>query len=183
MEEKRVDAEVEKWIDKALALGFTASAPLDVSTLKVRKAVRDTCAVDKCHAYGHNWTCPPECGSLEECETAMRKYKQGFLVQTTAQLRRSIDTKMYVEAEKMHSGHLRELKEEMNSHYPEALVLGAGGCRICEKCAYPDPCRFPDKALSSMEAYGLFVTQVCRDNNLSYYYGPKTITYTGCVLF
>ena len=34
-----------------------------------------------------------------------------------------------------------------------------------------------------MEAYGLFVTQVCRDNNMKYYYGPKIITYTGCVLF
>ncbi|MBQ8925438.1 MAG: DUF2284 domain-containing protein, partial [Clostridia bacterium] len=40
-----------------------------------------------------------------------------------------------------------------------------------------------DKAMSSMEAYGLFVTRVCKDNGVPYYYGPKTITYTACVLY
>ena len=34
-----------------------------------------------------------------------------------------------------------------------------------------------------MEGYGLFVTQICRDNGLSYHYGERTITYTACVLF
>ena len=65
----------------------------------------------------------------------------------------------------------------------KTLVLGAGGCRICPQCAYPDPCRFPDKAMSSMEASGLFVTRVFKDNGVPYYYGPKTITYTACVLY
>ena len=62
------------------------------------------------------------------------------------------------------------------------LPYGAGGCQLCKTCAYPEPCRFPDEACASMEGYGLFVTQVCRDNHLPYYYGPKTITYTACVL-
>lgn len=73
--------------------------------------------------------------------------------------------------------------EKIRKEYPEARCLGAGGCRIFEECAYPKPCRFPQKAISSMEAYGLFVTQVCRDNGVKYYYGEKTITYTSCVLF
>ncbi|MBE6983890.1 MAG: hypothetical protein E7435_06415 [Ruminococcaceae bacterium] len=34
-----------------------------------------------------------------------------------------------------------------------------------------------------MEGYGLFVTQVCRDNGAEYYHGEKTVTYTGCILF
>lgn len=70
----------------------------------------------------------------------------------------------------------------MRKRYPDALCLGAGGCQLCKTCAYPEPCRFPDEACASMEGYGLFVTQVCRDNHLPYYYGPKTITYTACVL-
>ena len=37
--------------------------------------------------------------------------------------------------------------------------------------------------MSSMEAYGLFVTRVCKDNGIPYHYGPKTITYTACVLY
>jgi len=66
---------------------------------------------------------------------------------------------------------------------PDALCLGAGGYRLCAKCACPDPCRFPEKATASMEAYGLFVTQVCKDARLPHHHGKKTIAFTGCILF
>ena len=36
--------------------------------------------------------------------------------------------------------------------------------------------------MSSMEAFGLLVSEVCTKNGLSYYYGPKTITFTACIL-
>lgn len=174
---------IKRWVKTAKEIGFSEAGRLDPETLKVMPLVRETCAEDKCHAYNHNWTCPPACGTLEECEARMRTYARGILVQTTGELHRSIDTKMYMETEQLHREHLLTLKEEMLKVFPHALILGAGGCRICKKCAYPESCRFPEKAISSMEAYGLFVTQVCRDNNMKYYYGPKTITYTGCVLF
>ena len=63
------------------------------------------------------------------------------------------------------------------------LPIGAGCCTKCKVCTYPDaPCRFPDQAFSSMEAYGMLVTQVCKANGLEYYYGPCTIAYTSCYL-
>ena len=74
-------------------------------------------------------------------------------------------------------------EELIRAEHPQSLCLGAGGCTYCKTCAYPEPCRFPDKAFSSMEGYGLFVTQVCKDSGLPYYYGEKTITYTACALF
>lgn len=37
--------------------------------------------------------------------------------------------------------------------------------------------------MSSMEAYGLFVSRVCKDNDVPYYHGPGTIAYTACVLY
>ena len=177
------DEITEKWIRTAKEIGFSEAGVLNPETLKVMPLVRETCAEDKCHAYNHNWTCPPACGTLGECERRMRAYKRGILVQTTGVLRRDIDTRIYRETEKLHTEYLKILREQMMEEFPDMLMLGAGGCRICGQCAYPKPCRFPEKAISSMEAYGLFVTQVCRDNNLKYYYGPRTITYTGCVLF
>ncbi|MDR0628659.1 MAG: DUF2284 domain-containing protein [Treponema sp.] len=35
--------------------------------------MRDVCAVNKCMAYGTNWSCPPACGTLEECEARIRR--------------------------------------------------------------------------------------------------------------
>ncbi len=174
---------MEEWIEKAKEAGFSYAGKLDTSTLQVREMVRDSCADGKCNAYGHNWTCPPQCGTLEECAERMKKYNQGILLQTVGTLQKAIDTKGYMETEKKHRENIMRFAAEIRKVYPDALCLGAGGCRVCKTCAYPEPCRFPEQAISSMEAYGLFVTQVCRDNGLKYYYGPKTIAYTACVLF
>ncbi len=174
---------MQKWIDTALELGFTAAVELDIATLLPRADVRDMCAADKCRAYGKNWTCPPYCGTLDECHQRMRQYSCGILLQTVGKLDKVIDTKGYRAAEERHLAMLERYFEKLSVEYPGALCLGSGGCRICAACAWPEPCRFPERACSSMEGYGLFVTQVCRDNGLSYYHGEKTVTYTACVLF
>lgn len=167
----------------AKSCGFDEAFPMDATKLKAEQWVRDSCASDKCKAYGHNWTCPPECGTLEECAERMGKYKNGILLQSVGHMEKTIDVKAYVETEERHKAAMQSFAEKIKESYPDCLPLGSGGCRICRKCAYPEPCKFPEKALSSMEAYGLFVTQVCKDNNVAYNYGPKTISYTACVLF
>ena len=174
---------MQYWIEKALELGFSEAAPLDIATLKPMQAVRDMCASDQCRAYGKNWTCPPHCGTLAECEAKIRRYRCGILLQTVGKLEKTIDTKGYRDTERRHLELFRRFCELVRESCPDTLCLGAGGCRICGECAWPDPCRFPDKACASMEGYGLFVTQVCRDNGVEYYHGEKTVTYTACVLF
>ena len=141
------------------------------------------CAADQCRSYGKNWTCPPACGSLEECAARLQGYQNGILLQIVGQLHKTIDTKGYREAETRHLENFGHFCDEIRKVYPNALCLGTGGCRICKECAYPDTCRFPEKAVPSMEAYGLFVTQICKDCNIPYHHGEKTITYTACVLY
>lgn len=167
----------------AREIGFDEAKPLKVATLKPMKSVRDMCAEDKCRAYQKNWTCPPAIGTLEECEARMQCYSYGILLQTVGHLQKRIDSRTIRDTERRHMEYFRGFSDKVREVYPDALCLGAGGCRICKTCAFPEPCRFPEKALSSMEGYGLFVTQVCRDNDLPYYHGEGTITYTACVLF
>ena len=171
------------WVNIARKCHFFAAFPVDIDTLIPREDVRAMCATDKCGAYGKNWTCPPHCGTLAECAEKMQSYRRGILVQTVGKLEKTVDTKGYRRTEEKHLAGLHTLYEEIRKAYPEALCLGSGGCRVCPKCAYPEPCRFPEKAVSSMEAYGLFVTQVCRDNGAQYYHGEKTVTYTACILY
>ena len=174
---------MENWIRKAKELGFDEAVALDVSTLRPREDVRSMCAADKCGAYGRNWTCPPHCGTLDDCAARIGRYSRGILLQTVGYLEKAIDTKGYRLAEQRHLQQFHAIAAFIREVYPNALCLGAGGCRICKKCAYPDPCRFPENAYPSMEGYGLFVTQVCRDNGCAYHHGDRTVTYTACVLF
>lgn len=172
----------DAWIKQAVDMGFTAAVALDPARLKAEAHVRAMCRDDKCGAYGKNWSCPPACGSLEECGTRMEHYTSGILLQTVGTLDKTIDTRGYMRTEQRHQQLFMEYAQLLRNDFPEALCLGAGGCRICNQCAYPQPCRFPEKMLSSMEAYGLFVTQVCRDHDLPYHYGEKTVTFTACIL-
>ncbi len=176
MDEKEIEA-------LALSSGFTHTGKLDASTIKVRMEVRDTCAENKCHAYGKNWSCPPACGDLDECEERIRKYKNGLILQTTGTLEDSFDFEAMKELEKAHSKSLKKFAAEIKKIFPEALIIGTGACTICKECTYPsDPCRFPAQMISSMEALGMVVSDVCKANSIPYYYGPGTLTYVGCVL-
>ena len=173
----------QNWIETALALGFTEAVSLRVDTLSPRDDVRAMCAEDKCGAYGKNWTCPPHCGSLEVCADRIHRFRRGILVQTVGHLEKTIDTKGYRRTEQQHMEYFHRLADQIRQVHPDALCLGSGGCRICGSCAWPESCRFPEKAHPSMEGYGLFVAQVCRDNGLPYHHGPRTVTYTACILF
>ena len=179
----RLDSEADYWCRRALGLGFSRAVPMDPVKLAARADVRAMCAADKCRAYGKNWTCPPHCGTLEVCEERMRQYAAGILLQTVGETRKTVDTKAYRQTEQRHLRQFYAIADAIKERNPEALCLGSGGCRVCDRCAWPEPCRFPEKACASMEAYGLFVTQVCRDNGLAYHYGEKTVTYTACILF
>lgn len=171
------------WITKAKEMGFDAAVSLNPQLLESREDVRSMCATDKCGAYNRNWTCPPACGTIEECQQRMRKYTHGILLQSIGHMTKVIDSKCYRETERRHMQNFNAFAEELRKEHPDALCLGAGGCRVCMQCAFPEPCRFPEKAISSMEGYGLFVTQVCQDAGVPYYYGEKTITYSACILF
>jgi predicted metal-binding protein len=169
--------------DLALDCGFSHVGELDVATIRVREEVRETCAENKCRAYGKNWSCPPGCGTLAECEARIRKYSRGVILQTTGTLEDSLDGEMMMQIAQEHGAHFEAFGEKIKALYPDSMLIGAGSCMRCETCTYPDaPCRFPAKLTSSMEALGMIVSDVCKDNHLPYYYGPNTLTYVGCVL-
>lgn len=55
---------------------------------------------------------------------------------------------------------------------------------ICEECSCPEaPCRFPEKRISSLEAYGVLVAELCRQNQVPYYYGNNHVVYTAACLW
>lgn len=167
----------------ATDLGFSHAGPLNVQSLKFLPEVRDMCAADRCHNYGKCWTCPPHCGTLEEMSQRAAGYTSGILVQSTAQMEDDFDVECMLETEHLQKRLFSLLVSKLSQSGVDFLPLATGACTICNPCACPDePCRFPQQAIPSMEAYGLVVSQVCQDSGLPYYYGPRTMTYTSCVL-
>jgi len=176
-------ADYEALKKQALSCGFSHVGDLDASTIHVQPEVREACAENKCQAYGKNWSCPPGCGTLEECSERIHKYHRGLILQTTGPLEDSLDYEAMMELAKEHGEHMNDFCDLIRKEFPGSLIIGDGHCQRCKTCTYPDePCRFPEKMSSSMEALGMVVSAVCADNNIPYYYGPGTLTYVGCVL-
>lgn len=163
--------------------GFTAWSPLDVARISLRSEVRDMCATNTCGKYAKCWSCPPGCGTLEECEARLKAHSFGILVQTTGDMEDSFDFASVMEIERRHKQNFRRMFDALRARREAVLALGAGCCTQCANCSYPDqPCRFPDQMISSMEAYGMLVLDVCKANGLQYYYGSNKMSYTSCFL-
>jgi len=71
-----------------------------------------------------------------------------------------------------------------NINYKKLKVLGAGGCKVCANCGILDnvPCRFPERAVSSVEAHAIDVAHLTETHGLKYINGEDTVTYVGLFL-
>ena len=171
---------------KALALdaGFTGAWAFDPRGLRFLPQVREMCRADRCSSYGKNWTCPPACGSLEEAAAQAAGYTRGILLQTMARLEDEFDLEGMEAAGARHKESFDRFCGRVKALGLAGMPMGMGACTRCKVCTYPSaPCRFPEKAVPSMEARGLQVSDVCRLAGAPYYYGPAALAYSSCFLY
>lgn len=165
-------------------LGFSHYGILNTDDLKFLPEVRDMCASGRCNMYGHRWTCPPACGTLEEITEKAKEFSYGIVLQMTGQMEDDFDVETIMDTEQSLKKQFAKMTDLLMEKEIEHLPMSAGTCTICKECTYPDaPCRFPGKATPSMEAYGLVVSDCCLAAGLQYYYGPQTMTFSACILF
>ena len=164
-------------------IGFSHYGALNCAELRFLPEVRDMCAAGRCQMYGKSWSCPPHCGTLEEIADKARNYSRGILLQCTGNMEDDFDVECMMDTEADLKEKFKVLVERVRTVYPNCYPMAAGTCTVCKTCTCPDaPCRFPEKAIPSMEASGLVVSEICEKSGLPYYYGPLTITYTCCIL-
>lgn len=173
----------EEWENAALACGFTHVWALDAKKLRFCPEVREMCAADKCHNYNRSWVCPPAFGDIEQGKKRAAAFSRGILVQTVRKLEDSFDIEGIDAAARAHAVSFGRLHTMLRRAYPGLFAMGAGGCTLCESCTWPSkPCRKPEAAVPSMEAWGLLVSDVCDDCGAPYYFGPETMMFAACFL-
>lgn len=170
----------------ALSGGASNAAVIDGSQIVLSAQFRTICESNQCGGYGQCWMCPPEIGEIGPLMDRVRSFPKGLLYQTISPLEDSYDI------EGMFAAGARHARVSQQIHAAVApllrspfLHLSCGGCHLCERCAKRDnqPCRFPEKALSSLEGYGIDVYNTVKDTGLKYINGENTVTYFGMILF
>ena len=164
-------------------MGVSGAAILPVDRIPFDRELRKSCESNRCGIFGKNWACPPLVGEIDELIARAKTYHTAVVFQDVYKISDSFDIEGMQEAAEKH----RKLARAVNDcqEKPEdALMLGAGGCDFCERCAAQEdkPCRFPDKAFASLEAYGVYVSALAEACGMKYINGVNTITYFGAVL-
>lgn len=172
-------------IDVALDAGVKKATFISVDSIVMDASFRDICKSNSCGMYNRCWMCPPDIGDIATLMAEVRSYKHGLLYQTISEIEDSFDIEGMQEAARKHVMVGQRLEAFLMLQLDKHLHLSCGGCRVCERCAKQDglPCRDPERAMPSMEGYGIDVYNTCKPTELKYINGQNTVTYFGIVLF
>ncbi len=170
----------------ALSLGATRSAIVNVPDIQFSESFRDLCEMNSCGKYKTNWMCPPAVGPFEDLKNEVLAFEKGLVVQTVYQMEDSFDFEGMMNAKDIHEKVFRNIVDQIAAEklLDPFLPLNAGVCSYCENCTYPDrDCIYPEKALASVEAYGIDVTALVTACGIPYNNGQASVSYVGMVLY
>ena len=142
------------------------------------------CRANQCGKYATCWTCPPGVGELSELKEKILKRKNAVVFSCKHELEDCFDFEGMTEGQKKSRKILDDIMEHLKADGVDFMALGCEGCTLCEKCTYPDsPCRFPDKAIPSVEACGISVVDLAKKTGINYNNGANTVTYFCIILY
>lgn len=168
-----------------LDCGVAKAAYLSVDQIVTDPVYRRICEGNACGQFGKCYMCPPDIGPVEELMAAIRSYSHAVLYQSIGTIEDSFDFEGMMEAGHGHCLLSQRIREKLEGKLPGHLHLSGGGCHLCQRCAKLDnaPCRHPEKALSSLEGYGIDVYRTSLATDLNYINGENTVTYFGVILW
>lgn len=177
----------EDLIAVALESKAANAAVIETTKIEFHENFRKACENNVCKKFDTNWMGPPVIGPISALKLRVLKFPYGLLFQSTHPLKSNFDWNGMMAGAKAHYEIFRDLVSRIREQYPseEILPLNAGCCSVCEKCAYLDkePCRHPDLAFSSVEAYGMNVIGLQKTAGIPHYHGKTTVCYVGLILF
>lgn len=178
--------DLNRLVEEVKKLNISHAAIIDASAIRYSPEFRSYCEQNRCGQYGTNWMCPPLVGPFEDLKKKAAKYEKCLVFQTVHTISHSLDWKGMKNAFAVHDDVLRQVIGHITRNYGigDLLYLGAGPCTSCSQCAAVDGevCRFPDKAIASLEAYGIDVGELVKCCDIPYYNGKNTVSYVGCLL-
>ena len=153
-------------------------ARLATAALSFSPALLDYCKTNVCGCYNKSWTCPPACGSIHEQQKKILSFENALIFTTKHEIEDSFDYDGMNNGRKRHTLLTAEIKK-MSGNAP---VYGAGQCPVCDNCAFPKPCLFPEKQIGSIEAAGIDVTELSKASGIKYNNGWNTVTFFSMIL-
>lgn len=157
-------------------------AVLPASDIPFSEKVRHICRTE-CPRYGKSWSCPPAVGEISACKKRCLQYENALVFTTMAEVSDAAVLEETLATRAQHEEVARALVRELQNRGAACLPLSGESCQICENCAYPEPCRFPERAIPCVESYGILVTEIAEKCGIAFYQDTHTVTWFGLIFF
>lgn len=170
----------------ALDAGAYRASVIDARKVVLDASFRTICESNACGAYGRCWACPPDVGDIDVLMRELSAYSWALVFQSVGMLEDSFDIEGMGRSADDHARLTLQVRDACKAApFSKQLCLAAGGCHVCASCAKTEgkPCRFPDRMLVSLEAYGVNVSALADAAGMKYINGQNTVTFFSAIFF
>lgn len=160
------------------------SAFIDVSDIPFTEKAASYCKANLCGRYGKSWSCPPAVGGFSTLKAQALTFDKAFIFSHKGYIESFSDEKAMDSLRDETMDILFIFCEKLKEKNISFLALGCGSCNFCKECTYPDaPCRYPEKAIPPVEAYGVDVAALCEKTGMTYMAENNEVTFFCMILY
>ena len=171
-------------IELAEASGFRA-AMIATNEIVQEPSFRKFCEDNLCGKYNANYSCPPDCGTVEEVQQRLKAGKRALVLQSIWDIG-SYDNKDEIQkSKKTHNAAILRFTETLRKAGHKGFCLGYGGCPLCDPCkrVINEPCAHPEQKISCMSAYCIDVAKLAEKCGLEFAWIPEKLFLFGMFVF
>ncbi len=145
-------------LKKGQEYGISSIIPFGIDKIIIKDWVNLKCRYG-CSKYGTSWCCPPATPEPEKARSVLTEYTTALLLTGQRQC-----TGFYKDNQRKRMDAVRYWKGIVSTErllfltgYYKAFALVSSVCSLCKRCAYPEPCRFPQEKRPVIESFSIDV--------------------------
>ena len=160
----------------AKAAGFHVNV-LKPEEIRINPDFRTFCEENLCGRYNANYSCPPDCGTIEELHKKLLKEDFVLVVQMK---KIGVDKKDKTQISAIKGDHNAAILKLMNEYRAlgyDGFCAGYSGCSLCKPCKrlFQQPCAHPELRISCMSAYCVDVADTAKKCGLEFSWEPGNL--------
>lgn len=177
--------------DRVIALakeaGFAAAEVISTNDLKFAHEFRKYCEDNACGNYNRNYGCPPYCGTPQEMEDKVMKYRQAVVFQSKTPVEDVLDNSVTKKIKKKHTQMTMKTMEALREHglIMDGMPIMAGPCNLCDTCGMPEgkPCIHEQKRFSCLSAYCVDAVALAQTCGMEMKWNGDVVSFFSLYLF
>lgn len=153
--------------------------------IPINPKFRVFCEENRCGKYNANYSCPPDCGTVEELQQKILAEDKAMILQTLWDIQGYEDKETIQQAKASHNAAALRLMAKLRANGYSGFCSGYNGCPLCNPCKRTEnqPCAHPELRISCMSAYCIDVAELAKRCKLAFAWSENRLHLFGMAAF